>query len=49
MDVVDAKRQQTIWEASAEERLTDTAIDNPQPNISRLVTELFRKYPRGGQ
>jgi hypothetical protein len=47
VDVVDAKRQQTIWEARAEDRLTETAQENPQPNIARLVTEVFRKFPRG--
>jgi hypothetical protein len=47
IDVVDPKRQQTIWEATVEERLSDQAQDNPQPTISRLVTEMFTKFPRG--
>ncbi len=47
IDVVDPKRQQTLWEASVEERLSEQAQDNPQPTISRLVTEMFRKFPRG--
>jgi hypothetical protein len=47
VDVVDAKRQQTIWEARAEDRLTEKAQENPQPNIARLVTEVFRKFPHG--
>jgi hypothetical protein len=47
VDVVDAKQQQTIWEARAEERLTEKAEENPQPNIARLVNEVFRKFPRG--
>jgi hypothetical protein len=46
IDVVDPKRQQTIWEASVEERLSEQSLDNPQPNIARLVTEMFRKFPR---
>jgi len=47
IDVVDPKRQQTLWEAQVEERLTEQAQDNPQPTISRLVTEMFRKFPHG--
>ena len=48
VDVIDATRKQVVWEASVEERLTDQAQDNPQPMIARLVTELFRKFPRAG-
>lgn len=46
VDVIDAKLQQTVWEATAEERLSDQAQDNPQPNIARLIEEIFRKFPR---
>ncbi len=46
LDVVDAAKKQVVWEANVEERLTDQAQDNPQPLIERLVTELFRKFPR---
>jgi hypothetical protein len=45
LDVVDAARKQVIWEANVEEPLSDQAQDNPQPMISRLVTELFKKFP----
>jgi hypothetical protein len=47
LDVVDAARKQVVWEANVEEELTDKAQDNPQPTIARLVTALFRKFPRG--
>jgi hypothetical protein len=47
IDAVDAKREQTIWEAHVEERLTDKAQDNPQPTIARLVTAMFAKFPYG--
>jgi hypothetical protein len=47
LDVVDAKREQAIWEARVEERLSEESQDNPQPNIAHLVTEMFRKFPRG--
>jgi hypothetical protein len=46
LDVIDAKKEQTVWEARVEERLTEQAQDNPQPNIDRLVTAMFQKYPR---
>jgi hypothetical protein len=47
VDVVDPKRNQTIWEASIEDRLTDKAQENPQATIARLITAMFAKYPRG--
>ena len=47
IDVVDPKRNQTIWEASIEDRLTDKAQDNPQATIARLITAMFAKYPHG--
>jgi hypothetical protein len=47
IDVIDARREQTIWEAHVEERLTEKAQDNPQPTISRLVTAMFAKFPYG--
>lgn len=47
LDVIDAQKEQTIWEARVEERLTEASQESPQPNIARLVTEMFRKYPRG--
>lgn len=47
LDVVDKKRDQAVWEARVEERLNEQSQDNPQPNIARLVTEMFRKFPRG--
>lgn len=46
LDVIDTKREQTIWEARVEERLSESAQENPRPNIDRLVTEMFRKYPQ---
>jgi hypothetical protein len=47
VDVVDPKRQQTMWEASIEDRLTDKAQDDPESTISRLITAMFAKFPRG--
>jgi hypothetical protein len=47
LDVVDAARKHIVWEASVEERLTDESQDNSQPLIDRLVTEMFRRFPRG--
>lgn len=48
IDVIDAKRLQTVWEASVEDRLTETALDNPQPNIARLVSLMMTKVPYSG-
>jgi hypothetical protein len=47
VDVVDPKLNQTIWEASIEDRLTDKAQDDPQATIARLITAMFAKYPHG--
>ena len=46
LDVVDAKRQQSIWEARVEEPISEQAQNNPQPYIDRLVTSMFGKFPR---
>jgi hypothetical protein len=48
LDVIDAARKQIVWEAHVEERLTDEAQDNPQPTISRLINEMFKKFPKAG-
>ena len=48
LDVVDAAHKQVVWEAHVEERLSEQAQDNPQPMISRLVNEMFKKFPQKG-
>ena len=45
IDVVDAERQQLVWEGVAEGRLTKEAMRDPQAAIANVVAELFRRYP----
>jgi hypothetical protein len=45
IDVVDADRDQLIWEGVAEGRLTSEMMENPQPAIKSVVAELFSRYP----
>ena len=45
IDIVDAERNQLIWEGVAEGRLTREVMENPQPAIEAVVAELFSRYP----
>ena len=45
IDIVDAERNQLIWEGVAEGRLTQEVMENPQPAIESVVAELFSRYP----
>lgn len=45
IDIVDAARNQLIWEGVAEGRLTREMLENPQPAIESVVAELFSRYP----
>lgn len=45
IDIVDAERNQLIWEGVAEGRLTREVMENPQPAIVSVVAELFSRYP----
>lgn len=45
IDVVDAARKQLIWEGIAEGRVSKEQMDNPQPAVSGVVTELFQQFP----
>lgn len=45
IDIVDAERNQLIWEGLAEGRLTREMMENPQPAIESVVAELFSRYP----
>lgn len=45
IDIVDAEREQLVWEGVAEGRLTREMMENPQPAIESVVTELFSRYP----
>src|SRR5690606_39612817 len=45
IDVVDARRKQMIWEAVAEGRISEDDMDRPQEAISRVVGQLFERFP----
>ncbi len=45
IDVIDAAREQLIWEAVAEGRLTTKAMDNAEETISTVVAQMFDRYP----
>jgi Domain of unknown function (DUF4136) len=45
LDVVDAQRQQSIWEARAEQPLSEATKNNPERFIDTVITAMFRKFP----
>ncbi|HEX4972660.1 MAG TPA: DUF4136 domain-containing protein [Steroidobacteraceae bacterium] len=45
IDVVDAHRKQMIWEGVAQGVVSDEDMDHPQQSISRIVTQVFARYP----
>lgn len=45
IDIVDAERDQLIWEGVAEGRLTHEVMEDPQPAIESVVADLFSRYP----
>ena len=51
IDVVDAKRQQLVWEGVAVGRVTKKSQEDRQAAIRAAVAEIFTKYPSraGGQ
>ena len=45
IDIVDAHRKQMIWEGVAQGVVSDEDMNHPQESISRVVTQLFARYP----
>jgi len=45
IDLVDARKKQMIWEGVAQGRIRDEDMDNPREAISRVVTQLFARFP----
>lgn len=45
IDIVDAHKKQMIWEGVAQGVVSDEDMDHPQESISRVVTQLFARYP----
>jgi hypothetical protein len=45
IDLVDAAKQQLVWQGTAEGRISKKAMENPGPAIDSVVSEIFAKYP----
>jgi hypothetical protein len=45
IDLVDAKRQQLVWEAAGTGRVTKEKLENIQTTINDAVAALFERYP----
>lgn len=45
IDIVDAGRQQLVWEAAGTGRVTQEKLDNIETTISNAVARLFTQYP----
>ncbi len=45
IDLVDAEREQLIWEGVAEGRLTQKALENLKPAVENTVREVFTRFP----
>jgi len=45
IDVVDASKQQLVWQGVAQARLTKDMIENAGATIDSVVTDIFAKYP----
>jgi hypothetical protein len=45
VDLVDAKRNQLIWQSVAEGEVQDEALKNPGPALDAVVTRMFSNFP----
>ena len=45
IDLVDATKQQLVWQGIAQARLTKTMLDDPGATIDSVVADIFEKYP----
>lgn len=45
VDLVDPKRKQLVWEATAEGKVKDEYRANLQPVIDEVISQIFRQYP----
>lgn len=46
VDVIERSKMQLVWEATAVGRVTDKALENPEPAINKVIAQLFEKFPR---
>jgi hypothetical protein len=45
IDLVDASKQQLVWQGIAQARLTKTMLENPGATIESVVADIFEKFP----
>jgi hypothetical protein len=45
IDLVDAAKQQLVWQGIAQGRINKSAIENPTAAIDNAVADIFAKYP----
>jgi Domain of unknown function (DUF4136) len=45
IDVVDAAKEQLVWQGVAQARLTKKMVENAEATIDSVVTDIFAKYP----
>ncbi len=45
IDLVDAKKNQLVWQGVAEGRVSDEVRKNPGPAVDAVVAEIFRNFP----
>lgn len=44
IDIVDAAKKQLLWEGVAEGQLRDQDMDNPQPVVDKVVTQVMARF-----
>lgn len=45
IDLVDAKRNELVWQGVAEGRLSQKSLKNPGPAVDQVVSEIFASFP----
>ena len=46
IDVVDRAQKKLLWEGVAVGRIREKALNDPQPVIEAVVTQVFEKFPK---
>lgn len=47
IDLLDVQQRQLVWRGQAQRRVTQQMMDNPQPALSAVVNDVFRRFPGG--
>jgi len=45
VDIIDASRNQLVWEGAAAGRVTDSTRRNLQDTVNRAITDIFAQFP----